>query len=105
MGSVPFGAVLKLVDLGFNTGPIGPFQMELLAVPKWSTYEVDPIWNRSQKKSHVNRWKRSKQGRLGNDTAIHCSSILINKRRLKRSNFKNFSTLLWKTKGMLTSMF
>ena len=30
------------------TGPLEPFQMELLAVP-WSTYDVDPIWNRTQK--------------------------------------------------------
>ena len=68
--------------------------MELLAVPKrvhlQSRSHLEPYAERSR----VNGWNGSKWELLGNDAAIHCLHMEINKRRLKRWNLENFRLFL-----------
>ena len=76
MGSVPFGTVPKWVRLGlaFTRDPLEPFQMELLAVPKWVHLRRRSHLEPFPERSRVNGWNGSKRERLGNDAAIYCLS-------------------------------
>ena len=99
-GSVPFGTVPKWVRLGleFTQDPLEPFQMELLAVPKWVHLLSRSHLESYPGRSRVNGWNGSKRERPGNDAAIHCLNTFIDKRRLKRWNYKNFRFFFEKRK-------
>ena len=97
-GLVSFGTVARWVRLGFafTRDPLEPFQIELLATPKWVHLRRRSRLEPFPERSCVNGWNGSKPERLGNDTAIHC---LRNKICLKRWNPKNFNPCLEKQKS------